>query len=124
MHTFFSTCLDERIRACAISGYFSTFRNSILAMSHCACNFVPGLAEFGEMYDLACLIAPRPVFIESGNYDPIFRSRPLNQVSKNYAADTMFLMPGIRFLMIFSRANTVLMVIRHTPFFNRIFNNS
>ncbi|HEY9075086.1 MAG TPA: alpha/beta hydrolase family protein [Anaerolineaceae bacterium] len=72
MHTFFSTCLDERIRACVISGYYSTFQDSILAMHHCACNFVPGLAAFGEMYDLVGLIAPRPMLVESGWRDPIF----------------------------------------------------
>jgi dienelactone hydrolase len=72
MHTLFSTCVDERIRACVISGYYSTFRDSILAMRHCPCNFVPGLARFGEMYDLIGLIAPRPVLVESGSYDEIF----------------------------------------------------
>jgi dienelactone hydrolase len=61
MHTLFSTCLDQRIRACVVSGYYSTFQDSILAMSHCACNFVPGLYSFGEMYDLVGLIAPRPL---------------------------------------------------------------
>ena len=49
MHTFFSACVDERIRACVVSGYFGSFRDSILAMHHCACNFVPGLGRFGEM---------------------------------------------------------------------------
>ena len=72
MHTFFSTCLDPRIKACVISGYYSTFQDSILAMHHCACNFVPGLAQFGEMYDLVALIAPRPLLIEAATYDPIF----------------------------------------------------
>ena len=72
MHTFFSTCIDERIRACVISGYYSTFQHSILAMSHCPCNYVPGLAEFGEMYDLVGLIAPRPLLVEAGTHDPIF----------------------------------------------------
>ncbi|MBN1580107.1 MAG: acetylxylan esterase [Anaerolineae bacterium] len=72
MHTFFSTCVDERIRACVISGYYNTFRDSILAMSHCTCNFVPGLHRFGEMYDLVGLIAPRPLLVESGSYDCIF----------------------------------------------------
>ncbi|NQT91870.1 MAG: acetylxylan esterase, partial [Lentisphaerae bacterium] len=75
MHTFFSTCLDARIRACVVSGYYSTFRDSILAMAHCACNFVPGLAAFGEMHDLVGLIAPRPMLVEAGNYDPIFPIR-------------------------------------------------
>ncbi|MBN2048671.1 MAG: hypothetical protein JW750_12570 [Anaerolineaceae bacterium] len=72
MHTFFSTALDLRIRACVISGYYSTFRDSILGMNHCSCNYVPGLWQFGEMYDLIGLIAPRPVLVESGDHDPIF----------------------------------------------------
>lgn len=80
MHTFFSACLDPRIRACVVSGYYSTFRDSILAMAHCACNFVPGLAEFGEMYDLAGLIAPRPLLVEAGTYDPIF---PIDAVRRS-----------------------------------------
>ena len=82
MHTFFSTCLDLRIRACVVSGYYSTFRDSILGMNHCACNFVPGLNAFGEMYDLVGLIAPRPMLVEAGNYDPIF---PLAAVKKSVA---------------------------------------
>lgn len=80
MHTFFSTCLDTRIKACVISGYFSTFQDSILAMHHCACNFVPGLSLFGEMYDLAGLIAPRPMLVEAATYDPIF---PMNAVQRS-----------------------------------------
>jgi dienelactone hydrolase len=82
MLTFFLTCLDERIRACVVSGYFSTFEDSILAMSHCACNFVPGLADFGEMYDLAGLIAPRPMLVEAGDKDPLF---PIQAVRKSVA---------------------------------------
>jgi dienelactone hydrolase len=72
MHAFFSSCLDERIRVCVVSGYYGSFRDSILAMHHCPCNFVPGLHRFGEMRDLAGLIAPRPMLVESGSRDPIF----------------------------------------------------
>jgi hypothetical protein len=72
MHTLFSTCLDTRIRACVISGYFSPYRYSIFAMHHCTCNYVPGLHRFGEIYDLAGLIAPRPLLVEAGSRDPIF----------------------------------------------------
>ena len=72
MHAFFSMCMDERIKAGVISGYYSTFKDSILAMSHCACNFVPGLHVFGEMYDLVGLIAPRPLLVEAGDHDDIF----------------------------------------------------
>ena len=82
MHTFFSTCLDSRIKAGVVSGYFCTFRESVLAMFHCACNFVPGLHPFGEMYDLVGLLAPRPLLVESGTYDPIF---PLAAVKRSVA---------------------------------------
>jgi dienelactone hydrolase len=82
LHTFFSTCLDPRIRACVISGYYSTFRDSVLAMSHCACNFVPGLGQFGEMYDLVGLIAPRPLLVEAGTRDPLF---PIEAVKRSVA---------------------------------------
>jgi hypothetical protein len=82
MHTFFSTCIDTRIKACVISGYYCTFRESVLAMSHCACNFVPGLHRFGEMYDLVGLIAPRPMLVEAGSYDSIF---PIDAVRRSVA---------------------------------------
>lgn len=80
MHVFFSTALDERIAACVISGYYSTFKESILAMHHCACNFVPGLHQFGEMHDVVGLIAPRPMLVEAGTYDPIF---PIEAVKRS-----------------------------------------
>ncbi len=83
MHAFFSTCIDPRIRAAVVSGYFSTFRDSILAMAHCPCNFVPGLAAFGEMADLAGLIAPRPLLVEAGKQDGLF---PISAVEAGVTA--------------------------------------
>ena len=80
LHTFYSTCLDPRIRACVVSGYYSTYKDSILAMNHCDCNFIPGLQQFGEMYDLIGLIAPRPVLVEAGSRDPIF---PIDAVRRS-----------------------------------------
>lgn len=68
----FTAALDRRLRATVISSYFCTFRDSILALQHCACNYVPGLIRDAEMYDIAALIAPRPLLIEAGTEDPIF----------------------------------------------------
>jgi predicted esterase len=51
-------------------------------MSHCACNFVPGLHRFGEMHDLVGLIAPRPILVEAGSRDPIF---PIEAVQRSVA---------------------------------------
>lgn len=72
MHAFYSTMLDPRIKAVVVSGYFNSFRESVFAFQHCACNFIPGMGAFGEMADLAALIAPRPMVVESGSRDPIF----------------------------------------------------
>lgn len=72
MLTFFHTALDHRIKASVISGYYSSFRDSTLAMNHCTCNFVPGLLSIGEMSDLVGLILPRPMLVEAGTRDPIF----------------------------------------------------
>jgi len=79
MLTFFTSALDERIKACVVSGYFCTFRDSILAVGHCQCNFIPGLAEFGEMSDIVGLIAPRPMLVEAGSVDPIFPIGPVKR---------------------------------------------
>jgi hypothetical protein len=55
-----------------VSGYFNTFRDSIMAVRHCLCNFVPGIVNLVEMVDIAGLVAPRPLLIETGTHDPIF----------------------------------------------------
>lgn len=73
--TLFATALDPRITVAVVSGYFNTFRDSIMAMTHCECNYIPHLLEYAEMYDIAGLIAPRPFLAESGTLDGIFPLR-------------------------------------------------
>lgn len=70
--TTFAAALDPRIKAALISGYLNTFRDSIFSLSHCIDNYVPGILQWCEMYDVAGLIAPRPLFVESGDKDNIF----------------------------------------------------
>jgi dienelactone hydrolase len=70
--TLFAAALDSRIRAAFVSGYLNTFRDSILSLSHCIDNYVPGILNWAEMYDVAGLIAPRSLFSEAGDRDPIF----------------------------------------------------
>ncbi len=70
--TLFATALDLRIRRAIVSGYLNTFRTSIMSIDHCSCNYIPGLVQVAEMPDLAGLIAPRPLLVESGLHDPIY----------------------------------------------------
>jgi dienelactone hydrolase len=72
LQTLWATALDERIRCAVISGYMYGYRESLLEMcDNCWCNYVPHLYEYVDMGDIAALIAPRPLFIETGNRDPL-----------------------------------------------------
>ena len=70
--TLFSTALEPRIKAALVSGYLNTFQASVMSISHCIDNYVPGILNWAEAYDVAGLIAPRPLFVESGERDNIF----------------------------------------------------
>jgi dienelactone hydrolase len=70
--TQFASALDTRIKAAFVSGYLNTFRDSIMSVSHCIDNYVPGILKWAENYDVASLIAPRYFFSEGGDQDPIF----------------------------------------------------
>ena len=51
--TLFSAALEPRIRAAMVSGYLNTFRDSIGSLAHCIDNYVPGILNWAEMYDVA-----------------------------------------------------------------------
>lgn len=70
--TQFASALDTRIKVAFVSGYLNTFRDSIMSMSHCIDNYVPGILNWAENYDVASLVAPRHFFSEGGDRDPIF----------------------------------------------------
>ena len=80
--TLFGSALDERIGVAFISGYLCTFLDSVLSLSHCIDNYVPGILQWAEMPDVAGLIAPRPLFAESGDKDNIF---PLEATKRSFA---------------------------------------
>lgn len=68
----FAAALLPRLRFAMPSCYFCTFRDSIMAIYHCADNYVPGLLRYAEMADVLGLFAPRPVVVVAGKEDPIF----------------------------------------------------
>jgi dienelactone hydrolase len=87
--TVFAAALDPRIRVALVSGYLNTFRDSIGSLAHCIDNYVPGVLNWAEMHDIAGLIAPRPLFVESGEKDNIFPIQAsiesVNEVKKIYS---------------------------------------
>lgn len=89
--------LDERVRVAVIAGAFCGFDQSILAMPHCLCNYVPGIRLDGETGDFAALIAPRPMRLIHGTADPIF---PIDGTREQFATVE-------RAYQLFSAAETV-----------------
>lgn len=70
--TLYTAALEKRIKCAVVSGYFNTYEDSILAMHHCDCNYIPGIRKYAEMSDVASMIAPRALLIEAGTKDEIF----------------------------------------------------
>ena len=69
--TFYTSVLDDRVKAAMISGFFNKFA-AYMQVYHCIDNFVPGLSRVAEMPDIACALAPRPLLVSQGTRDPIF----------------------------------------------------
>ncbi len=72
MQTLYFTALEDRVKCCAMSGYFYGAKDSLLVMSgNCSCNYVPHMWETCDMGDLGALIAPRPMLVETGLRDDL-----------------------------------------------------
>ena len=70
--TFYAAAMEERIKMAMPSCAVCTYKDSIAAMNHCSCNFVPNIALYFDMGDISGIIAPRPFIIVNGKEDPIF----------------------------------------------------
>ena len=70
--TVWAAALEERIAAALPSCGFCTFEHSIMSIHHCPCNYAAGVLDLCEYYDLAGLIAPRPLLVIAGALDSIF----------------------------------------------------
>ena len=72
LQTLWAAALDERIKCAVISGYLYGYKESLLDLhTNCSCNYVPHLYEYVDMGDIAALIAPRPLLVETGTQDDL-----------------------------------------------------
>ncbi|MBQ3133628.1 MAG: acetylxylan esterase [Clostridia bacterium] len=69
---FYAACLDDRISLAVPSCGVCTYEDSIIAIHHCSCNYVPDIRRYFNMGDLGCLIAPRDLVVVCGIKDDIF----------------------------------------------------
>ena len=70
--TVYAAALEDRILLAMPSCAMCTFADSIGAMHHCTCNYVPHMAEFFDMGDLMAMAYPKYFVQVSGVEDDIF----------------------------------------------------
>ena len=73
--TVYAAALDDRIRLAMPSCAVCTFRDSIGAMHHCSCNYVPQIGLFFDMGDLIAMACPKFYVQVNGREDAIFPLR-------------------------------------------------
>ncbi len=79
--TFYASCVDERIYVSVPSCAVCTYDDSIVSMTHCECNYVPGIRKYFDMGDIGGLIAPRRLVQVNGIEDGIF---PIGGAEKTF----------------------------------------
>ena len=70
--TVYIAALEDRVRLAMPSCAMCTYKDSIGAMPHCACNFVPYIAKWFDMGDLMAMAYPKYFVQVSGKEYPIF----------------------------------------------------
>lgn len=85
-----AAALLPRLAFAMPSASFCTFKDSIMPIRHCCCNYVPNLLQLAEAADVAGLVAPRPLVIVNGREDRIFpveaAGEAMAQVKEIYSA--------------------------------------
>lgn len=87
LNTLFTSALDLRIRAAAVAGYVFQFNDWIkYGGPHCTCTYLPSLYRAMEWFEIAGLIAPRPVLMLQGERDDIFPISGARRAGRNTQA--------------------------------------
>ncbi|MBO4261572.1 MAG: acetylxylan esterase [Clostridia bacterium] len=68
----YTAALEDRIKLVVCSCAMASFKDSIGAIEHCACNYVPGIANVFDMSDLMAMACPKYFVQVSGLKDDIF----------------------------------------------------
>jgi len=87
--TMLTSALHRGLEGACIMGYANSFKQSVLAMHHCICNFIPGILAIGEESEILSLAVPTPLMFTNGDKDDIFpvsaAQSCLGDVQKVYA---------------------------------------
>ncbi len=80
--TAYIAAIEDRVKLAMPSCAMCTYKDSIGAMNHCACNYVPHIAEYFDMGDLLAMAYPKYFVQVNGIDDNIF---PIEAAKKVFA---------------------------------------
>jgi dienelactone hydrolase len=88
--SLFLAAVDTRVSAAVVSGYFSSWAEAHrMPWNMCGSQVLPGMLGTMEHADLGALVAPRPLFVETGREDPLFpvvaAERSVERLGRVYA---------------------------------------
>ncbi len=83
--TTYTAALDRRVSVAVPNCSFAPLVAASGEISHCICNLVPGIFTFGDYWDVAALIAPRPICFVHGRKDKLFSESDVERAVKPLA---------------------------------------
>lgn len=88
--TTLTAALEPRIKVAVISGALNVFQERIAHPYSCGAQVIPGLLQYGDVPEIAGLIAPRPCVFEVGKSDklisPLWAEKALTRIHRVYEA--------------------------------------
>jgi dienelactone hydrolase len=88
--TMLTTALEPRIKVCVISGALNVMQERASKPYGCGAQIIPGLLQYGDVPEIASLIAPRPCLWEVGKkdalIDPLWADEILRRQGRIYKA--------------------------------------
>jgi dienelactone hydrolase len=73
--TMLATALEPRLRAAVVSGALNCMQERAAVRYSCGAQVIPGLLQYGDVPEIASLIAPRPCLWEAGTRDALMQPR-------------------------------------------------
>jgi dienelactone hydrolase len=73
--TMLAAAVEPRIKVAVVSGALNCFQERVQARYSCGAQVIPGLLRYGDVPEIASLIAPRPCLWEVGTEDKLLPAR-------------------------------------------------
>ena len=72
--------MEDKISKAIVSGFFHSFKDTLIYQNRCGCNFIPYQWKYVDMGDILALAAPKEIYIEVGNEDKLNGTRGIEGV--------------------------------------------